>query len=474
MSEFKGKSFGSFGSNLDYLSQFSDEVSIMEQYHDIEPREYIHTGCYKLNAQISGSAMKGAASNKVYLFAGDPKTGKSYVLYNIMRNCIAMGYTPYMFETENSPDKQRMINQNVDISKVLFEQPETVDDIIIPLTRMTKQMLADKKKGIKLPKVAIFIDSLTSLNSVKQYTDAEEGVAKQDMGTVAKDLKRLFNMLTVRLGKLQIPVFCTAHVYEKDMGHFRKRVPTGGNAAMFMASCICLFSKKEDKDKDTKERLGIYVTSEVVESRFSKPQNIDLYISRDKGMNPYYGLDEISSWEINGLDKGKLIQLTDFADELVKKKIVTQESIVGYTFTKAEISKILSKAKAENIEAHIEAHIEKGILVEKEDSRVYYEFTDEILKRFVDGVYYLFENEVVGIVNKASSQYIVKHLGRGFTTKKEIYNKQVFSKEMLTKLDEHVIRPMFEYSQDVVDTDDTDIEDIDTYAEEDTDLDTEE
>ena len=500
----KHKKPSDFSSTTEFLSQFNKSV-VLEDYQEIEPAEWIHTGNYLYNAHISGSLLKGAASNRIITIGGDPKTGKSYLIYNLMRELIKMGYIIMLNETEGALDKERLRNQGLDLTKIMFppEPPETVDDILNPAIQMTSILLADKRAGKPIPKIAIVTDSYTALNSAKQYADAEAGESKQDMGTVAKDLKKFFNMLSARCNYLQIPIFGTCHVYDKDMGNFRKKVPTGGNGAIFLSSVITLLTKNDDRDED-KQRIGIFINSEIVESRFSLPKNIRIYLPFHKGMNPYWGLQNFVSWSICGIDRGKFVDLVDLADELLKKKMFTIgefQSPIAKVFTKKDLS-FLAKAKSEYLDEQIAELTELGYVKKINDTE--YSFTSKIKERLYtyDSVIAKLEKElnninvelkkaekekiditdiseaakvlegkisalkgksdderkevryepiagVVGIANPKSGQWIVKHLGK-VVKDVELLTDQVFTQEVLKALDDKVIRPMFEFSKDKV------------------------
>ena len=46
-------------------------------------KSYIDTGCYMLNAQISGSIYGGLPSNRITAIAGEESTGKTFLLLGI-------------------------------------------------------------------------------------------------------------------------------------------------------------------------------------------------------------------------------------------------------------------------------------------------------------------------------------------------------------------------------------------------------
>ena len=59
--------------------------SILEENEFSEVSEWIGTGNYVLNAQLSGSLFGGVANNRSMGIAGDPQTGKSFLCMNIVR-----------------------------------------------------------------------------------------------------------------------------------------------------------------------------------------------------------------------------------------------------------------------------------------------------------------------------------------------------------------------------------------------------
>ena len=270
----------SFSEINQFIGNFDKSGGLLSEHTTAEIREWVHTGSYVLNACISGSILKGVPSGRIITISGDPKTGKSFVLLSCMAQLQKKGYFCIYFDTENATSYDRFIAQGVDPQGVRVIVPETVADITVQLTQLTQSLLDTKKEyeqknkklsedeKLEIPKVAVFIDSLSALNSSKQFSDALSGEMKQDMGTVAKEIKLLFNMITPRLGKLDIPMLCTAHEYEADQGYQRVRVTSGGKGITYMASVLVSLRKKFDRDEN-KQKMGVIVTAGINESRFS-------------------------------------------------------------------------------------------------------------------------------------------------------------------------------------------------------------
>jgi len=425
-----------------FLSKYDPDGKLLENYKEITPSEWIHSGSYALNAAMSGSLLRGYPNNKIICIAGDPKSGKSYLALSAAREAQKMGYFVWMFETENAPDAERFENQGVDKTMLRLSQPESVFSIQSSFMKYSEELLALKKAGKEIPKILIVIDSLTGLNSSKQLRDALEGKDTTDMGTKAREIKEMLNMMSLRCGKLSIPIIMTAHIYEKDMYTFKERKVSGGNGILFLSSIVIWVRKRMDRNKETKENLGIFVDIDVVESRYAIQNRVNLYIPFHKTMNQYLGLQAVSTWDNCGIDKGKVTEFVDIAYELWFKKML-DESKIGKRFKISEVRKVLAKAKSADLEQHLTKMVDDGyIIFEEEDNFV---FTDKLKERFKDGKYEKIEG-VIHSLNPNSPTWVAKHINESIQSK-DLFTSKVFTQEVLGKLDESVIKPKYEFSK---------------------------
>ena len=548
----------SFSEINQFIGNFDKSGGLLSEHTTAEIREWVHTGSYVLNACISGSILKGVPSGRIITISGDPKTGKSFVLLSCMAQLQKKGYFCIYFDTENATSYDRFIAQGVDPQGVRVIVPETVADITVQLTQLTQSLLDTKKEyeqknkklsddeKLEIPKVAVFIDSLSALNSSKQFSDALSGEMKQDMGTVAKEIKLLFNMITPRLGKLDIPMLCTAHEYEADQGYQRVRVTSGGKGITYMASVLVSLRKKFDRDEN-KQKMGVIVTAGINESRFSIHRPVEFYISFTKGLNAYMGLQEFVSWNICGIDRGRMVAYVDTASEISKKigldktraystkeierelaqakkqtfyqslsydlyngyiRIVSSDNTIvlpdlvrmleqdGFDFaedleTKTIKDKLIvlgiysDEAMTKMISSYIDSgdvymvgnvkldvaknqklkfkksiiqsigdgsYVERLLEVESEQTQEINEkkdqkfvFTEKFFtERFEDGKLTPSSVEKVCFPTPTGTEWVVRHLNKSFKNL-EIFNKHVFTDEILKTLDEKVMIPLFSY-----------------------------
>ena len=87
--------------------------------------------------------------------------------------------------------------------------------------------------------------------------------------------------------------------------------------------------------------MGVIVTAGINESRFSIHRPVEFYISFTKGLNAYMGLQEFVSWNICGIDRGRMVAYVDTASE-ISKKIGLEKT---KTYSTKEIERELAQAK---------------------------------------------------------------------------------------------------------------------------------
>lgn len=285
--------FSKISSVIDNLSKKS--MIIVDNMN--EKRSYISTDVYTLNALLACSPLHGGVpKNRITIFAGEFATGKSFILYNIMRNAQKDGYRILFIDTEFSIDKVDFDSFGVDVSdedKFRLFRCSGVEDIKIALVQIIDALKELKENGTDVSKTMIVIDSLGQLHSKKEKEDALKGENKSDM-TRAKVIKSMFRLITNDLGYLNIPLIATNHIYlTQDL--FPQTKQSGGEALNYTPSIVVYLSasKLEDTDKDDLSlgSNGIIVTARSRKNRIAKPKKIKFSISHETGCNRFEGLE---------------------------------------------------------------------------------------------------------------------------------------------------------------------------------------
>lgn len=278
--------------------------SILETNEFSEPGEYIHTGNYLLNAQLSGSLFGGVANNRSMGIAGDPQTGKTFLCLNLVREMQKVNYDVIYCDTEGSVGKTEAKKFGIDTTRVRYQPIKTISDFKVFVANLVDKVKTARKEGAD-PKIALFLDSLGMLGTDKENSDALKGKSVMDMGIRSKEMRALFRIITLDLTAVKIPLICTNHTTTTGIGSFiTTKEASGGDGPIFSMSNVILLSKAQLKENDTK--TGIIVTSTPKKARFTRPYPVKFHISFMNGMNAYVGLQDFVSWETCGIQRGKL------------------------------------------------------------------------------------------------------------------------------------------------------------------------
>lgn len=296
------------------IDKISDETKIIIE--NDSKQECISTSVYILNALLSKSIKDGGvAADRITIFAGEPNTGKSYVLYNIARNAQQQGFYVLFIDTEHSVSKETLKNFGIDssVEKLKLISSNNVEDLKFFLTKFLDGLKKEKMEGAEIPKIIIFLDSIGQLASEKEKADALDGKSKVDM-TRAKAIKQMFRIINSDLGYLRIPLIATNHTYDTT-DFFPQQVMSGGKGAEYSASTIVFLSiaqlKTGKEDEMDLNSSGVIVTAKAKKNRMAKPKKIKFEIDHSYGTNKYKGLEYFctpENFEKVGIAKGKPIK----------------------------------------------------------------------------------------------------------------------------------------------------------------------
>ena len=261
---------------------------------------YIDTGSYIFNALVSGSIYGGIPGNKITALAGESSTGKTYFCLGIVQHFLESDPDSGViyFESESAISKPLIESRGIDSSRMMIVPITTVQEFRTQSIRiLDKYLQQDNRKPLMF-----VLDSLGMLSTTKEVEDAEAGKETRDM-TRAQIVKSIFRVLTLKLGKANVPLLVTNHTYDVVGSYIPTKEMGGGSGLKYAASTIIYLSKK--KEKDQKEVIGNIIKAKAVKSRLSKENrevNIRLYYD-ERGLDRYYGLLELG--EIGDLWQNK-------------------------------------------------------------------------------------------------------------------------------------------------------------------------
>lgn len=311
-------------SPLDAFAKFNDildkrvksKVEI-RGFSDID--EYISTGNYLLNAQMSGSLFGGYPNTRSIGIAGDSGAGKTFLCLNAVRELQKAGYYVFYIDTEGAIDSSDYIKFGVDLEKLRYLRMGLISEVKFFINDLIETIR--ENAGLKL---AVFVDSVGMLDTDKSKTDMDKGKNAADMGLRSKEMRALFKSFTLDLSNYKVPFIFTNHTYA-SMDQYTPKGMSGGGGPEFSASIILMLSKGTLRD-EAKTTTGIIVRSKTKKNRLAKPIDIEFHISFHKGMNPYVGLEQFVNWENCKVGRGNLISQKEFD----KMKPAEQEELIPF------------------------------------------------------------------------------------------------------------------------------------------------
>ena len=129
-------------------------------------------------------------------------------------------------------------------------------------------------------------------STIKETEDIGSGKNVRDM-TKAQVIKGTFRVLTLKLGKVGIPMIVTNHTYDVIGSMFPQKEMGGGSGLKYAASSIVYLSKK--KEKDGTEVIGNIIHCKNQKSRLTvENKMVDVRLTYDKGLDRYYGLLDLA------------------------------------------------------------------------------------------------------------------------------------------------------------------------------------
>ena len=249
---------------------------------------YIDTGSYLFNALLSGSLHGGLPSNKITALAGESATGKTYFALGMVKQFLDANPDAGVlyFESESAIPRELIESRGIDPKRMVILPVITIQEFRTQAIKILDAYLEQEEHKPMM----LVLDSLGNLSTTKELEDTAAGAETRDM-TRAQIIKACFRVLTLKLGRANVPLIVTNHTYDVIGAYMPTKEMGGGSGLKYAASSIVYLSKK--KDKDGTEVVGNIIHCKNQKSRLTvENKMIDVRLGYQSGIDRHYGLLE--------------------------------------------------------------------------------------------------------------------------------------------------------------------------------------
>ncbi|AIX14757.1 RecA-like protein [Synechococcus phage ACG-2014d] len=252
---------------------------------------FIDTGSHIFNALVSGSIYGGVPGNKITAIAGESSTGKTFFCLGIVQHFLESNPNAGViyFESESAISRSMIEDRGIDSNRMMIVPVSTIEEFRTQACRILDKYM-EQPKDERQPMMFV-LDSLGMLSTSKEMQDVADDKQVRDM-TKSQLIKGAFRVLTLKLGKADVPMLVTNHTYDVIGAYHPTKEMGGGSGLKYASSTIIYLSKK--KEKDGTEVVGNIIKCKAQKSRLTKENSqIETRLYYDRGLDKYYGLLEL-------------------------------------------------------------------------------------------------------------------------------------------------------------------------------------
>lgn len=265
-------------------------------------KEFISTGSTLLDYVISNRRNGGVPTGKLTEISGEEASGKSLLCAHILANTQKKNGLAVYIDTENAANPEFMQQVGVDLNKLLYLQPGSVESVF---EAIEKCINVARAKDVKNP-VTIIWDSVAATPPNAEIEGDYDPNSR--IGVMAKALAKGLRKLTDTVGKDKVTlVFTNQLKFRPGVMYGDPMTTPGGKAIPYHASVrIRLASSTKEKDEEG-DVFAIKTKAKCQKTRLGPPlRACEFMIMFDRG------IDDVGSWREFLHEKGEIEKRAGF------------------------------------------------------------------------------------------------------------------------------------------------------------------
>lgn len=246
--------------------------------------DWVSTGNDILDLAISNRAHGGVPGGRITELTGLEASGKSLLAAHLLATTQKNGGLAVFIDTEYAVSPEFLSAIGVDISKMLYINVTTVEDIFDNI----ESIVANIRKQSKSRLVTIVVDSMAAASTKKEMASdhGADGYATGKAIAISKAMRKI----TELIAKQRIALVFTNQLRQKIgfVGLGDPWTTSGGKALAFHASLRVRLKAIGRIQRADKSVIGIKTKCTIIKNRMGPPmRSVDFDIYFDRGIDNY-------------------------------------------------------------------------------------------------------------------------------------------------------------------------------------------
>lgn len=263
----------------------------LSTFHRVEPFTWMQTGIVALDLAIG----HGIPLGRIIEIFGGEAAGKSLLGWTILKKIQQLGGETMLLENEATAPEQFMKAVGMDLERLVYEQPETVEEFRDVIVRYVTGV----RKVTQVP-IGIMLDSVAGSSANKEWTDEDaeemggEKPRDQDMASRAAALSTFFKQHTTWMSKNNVTLICINQIREKIGVSFGRKTDSPGGKALKFFSSVRIELNKGKRFERLGEVVGADCFVNIEKNKCARPYRKPmLRINFNQGFDPLFGAEEM-------------------------------------------------------------------------------------------------------------------------------------------------------------------------------------